>query len=102
MDEVWVEIWLENSLQERERIGGYYTHPVWLSNGLFAEADPMSRYHREGWRAWLIISQLILNHYAWPIMEVDSVVSPHVSQRILPRISTSSDRAITHQLSDGF
>jgi SAM-dependent methyltransferase len=53
MDEVWDEMGLDNERPDWERIGDYYSHPVWLLNGLFAQTDPVSRYHREAWRDWL-------------------------------------------------
>jgi 2-polyprenyl-3-methyl-5-hydroxy-6-metoxy-1,4-benzoquinol methylase len=47
MDEVWSQQGL-NNIQPLagQPIGAFYSHPVWLANGLFSQADPVSANHR--------------------------------------------------------
>jgi len=47
IDRVWDSLKLNNkkSLLEQD-IGSFYNHPVWIMNGLFSEADPLSKNHR--------------------------------------------------------
>lgn len=48
MDRVWDACKLDNrkAISEQD-IGLFYSHPVWILNGLFAETDPVSLAHRE-------------------------------------------------------
>ena len=48
MDRVWYEQKLNNSkLLSEQPIGRYYSHPVWLMNGIFSSCDLASLKHRE-------------------------------------------------------
>lgn len=52
MDEQWVDHRC-NPLLMDERITAFYSHPVWLLNGLFIEQDPQSLAHREAFTNWV-------------------------------------------------
>lgn len=48
MDRVWDELKLDNKKPLQEQcICEYYTHPIWLVNGVFSSADPDSVRHRD-------------------------------------------------------
>jgi 2-polyprenyl-6-hydroxyphenyl methylase/3-demethylubiquinone-9 3-methyltransferase len=48
IDRVWDEIGLDNCVQlDGQRINDFYSHPVWLVNGVFTATDPISVSHRE-------------------------------------------------------
>jgi 2-polyprenyl-6-hydroxyphenyl methylase/3-demethylubiquinone-9 3-methyltransferase len=50
MDTVWDHFGLDNSgtlASQFKKATHFYNHPVWVLNGLFSEADPVSRGHRE-------------------------------------------------------
>ena len=47
LDRIWFQQGLVNSLPlNNELIGAYYSHPVWLMNGIFSACDPASLSHR--------------------------------------------------------
>lgn len=46
LDRVWDEVGLSNSSPCPSKLGEFYSHPVWLLNGLFSAADPTSVAHR--------------------------------------------------------
>ena len=47
MDRIWAEQKLDNKLRSGEQlIGNYYSHPVWLMNGVFTMSDPASVFFR--------------------------------------------------------
>lgn len=49
MDSVWDGLGLDNSVainKQLDKVAVYYSHPVWILNGLFSECDPESRSHR--------------------------------------------------------
>ena len=47
LDRVWAEYGLDNRLElSGQKIGEYYSHPVWLMNGIFTALDPESYSHR--------------------------------------------------------
>ena len=47
MDRVWVTLRLNNSKSLADQnINNFYSHPVWLLNGVFTAFDPESRQHR--------------------------------------------------------
>lgn len=47
LDRIWNEQKLDNHLPlKRQPIGAYYSHPVWLMNGIFSACDPVSFSHR--------------------------------------------------------
>ncbi|MCF8069590.1 MAG: class I SAM-dependent methyltransferase [Desulfobacterales bacterium] len=48
MDTIWDSLELDNSVSLNEqKIDTFYSHPVWMLNGLFTEYDPESSNHRE-------------------------------------------------------
>lgn len=48
MDRVWDDLKLDNSQSlASQDIGSFYSHPVWILNGLFSEADNVSSGHRK-------------------------------------------------------
>lgn len=53
MDEPWRELGCDPEVMD-ERIGAYYSHPVWLLNGLFIEQHRQSTENREHSRDWVI------------------------------------------------
>ena len=47
MDRVWEQCGLNNRLPlKNQPIGDFYSHPVWLMNGIFTQLDPVSSDHR--------------------------------------------------------
>ena len=65
IDRVWDSYGLDNRKKVSEQqIGPFYSHPVWILNGLFAEADPVSLGHRRA------ISNFIFNHSDDPLREI--------------------------------
>lgn len=49
LDRVWHELKLDNSKrlsEQQEKVAAFYSHEVWILNGLFSEQDPVSRKHR--------------------------------------------------------
>jgi 2-polyprenyl-3-methyl-5-hydroxy-6-metoxy-1,4-benzoquinol methylase len=47
IDRVWDSFELNNKKPLLEQdINSFYSHPVWIMNGLFSEADPISKNHR--------------------------------------------------------
>ena len=47
IDRIWDSLELNNKKPFLEQdINSFYNHPVWIMNGLFAEADPLSKNHR--------------------------------------------------------
>ncbi|MBF0440634.1 MAG: methyltransferase domain-containing protein [Oligoflexales bacterium] len=47
MDRVWEEHGLNNRTNlSKQNIEAFYSHPVWILNGIFSEKDPISKSHR--------------------------------------------------------
>lgn len=49
IDRVWHELELDNSIrlaEQQAKVAAFYSHEVWVLNGLFSEQDPVSREHR--------------------------------------------------------
>lgn len=49
IDRVWHDLELDNSRRlsaQQEKVTAFYSHEVWILNGLFSELDPVSREHR--------------------------------------------------------
>jgi hypothetical protein len=53
MDKVWDECGCDNRNPDRDNIGRFYAHPVWLLNGLFLEQHELSMRHREAISDWI-------------------------------------------------
>ena len=48
IDRVWDNLKLDNKKSLRgQPIGDFYSHPVWVANGVFSSVDPVSAQHRE-------------------------------------------------------
>ena len=48
MDRIWDALDLENRVAlQGQAIGDFYSHPVWVVNGVFSAVDPISVQHRE-------------------------------------------------------
>lgn len=54
IDEAWVELSC-NSNRVDNRVKIFYNHPVWLLNGIFSEADPLSIKFRKTFTSWVKI-----------------------------------------------
>lgn len=52
MDALWQKLGCD-PLHLDERVTAYYSHPVWLLNGLFIEQDPQSMAHRQVFTDWV-------------------------------------------------
>ena len=63
MDRVWDALGLDNSraLQE-QAISDFYSHPIWLVNGVFTATDPISVQHRDS--IALFVSRLDVTYVA--------------------------------------
>ena len=49
MDKIWSDFNLDNKKPQRSQhdaIGKFYSHPVWILNGIFSELDDVSKKHR--------------------------------------------------------
>ena len=53
MDETWRALSCDPTVLD-ERIGAYYSHPVWLLNGLFIEQDAQSMDNRQQFTDWVV------------------------------------------------
>jgi len=54
MDLIWDDYGCNNKNLEWEKIGAFYSHPVWLLNGLFIEQHDVSMRHRHAISDWII------------------------------------------------
>jgi 2-polyprenyl-6-hydroxyphenyl methylase/3-demethylubiquinone-9 3-methyltransferase len=54
MDLVWDDFHCDNKKLNWENIGKFYSHPVWLLNGLFIEQDEVSMEHRHMISKWVV------------------------------------------------
>lgn len=54
MDRVWDALGLENRVAlQGQAIGDFYSHPVWVVNGVFSAVDPVSVQHRNSIAAFV-------------------------------------------------
>jgi 2-polyprenyl-3-methyl-5-hydroxy-6-metoxy-1,4-benzoquinol methylase len=54
MDLVWDELHLDNrAALQGQAIGNFYSHPVWVVNGVFSASDPVSIQHRDAIAAFV-------------------------------------------------
>ena len=56
MDLIWDEFGCDNGNLDWESINRFYSHPVWLLNGLYIEQDEVSMGHRNAISDWVIAS----------------------------------------------
>ena len=54
MDNVWNEIGCDNKALDWGMINEFYSHPVWLLNGLFIEQHELSMQHRDAISDWIV------------------------------------------------
>lgn len=54
MDLIWDEYQCDNKNLDWDKIGRFYSHPVWLLNGLFAEQHAESMQHRHAISDWVV------------------------------------------------
>ncbi|MFT7861146.1 MAG: class I SAM-dependent methyltransferase [Sulfurimonas sp.] len=54
MDLVWDDYGCDNKNLDWKKIGKFYSHPIWLLNGLFIEQDEISMGHRNAISDWII------------------------------------------------
>ncbi len=54
MDLVWDDFGCDNKKLDWNKIGRFYSHPVWLLNGLFIEQDEVSMSHRHAISDWIV------------------------------------------------
>ena len=48
MDRAWDALGLDNRVAlQRQSVGDFYAHPVWVVNGVFTATDPVSAQHRD-------------------------------------------------------
>jgi 2-polyprenyl-6-hydroxyphenyl methylase/3-demethylubiquinone-9 3-methyltransferase len=57
MDMVWDECGCNNKRLNWSNIDKFYSHPVWLLNGLFIEQDSLSMQHRDAISDWIADKQ---------------------------------------------
>ncbi|WP_019504095.1 hypothetical protein [Pleurocapsa sp. PCC 7319] len=53
LDDVWDQLECDNNQLNWDKIGLFYSHPVWLLNGLFAEQDALSMQNRRAISDWI-------------------------------------------------
>ena len=54
MDLIWDDYGCDNRNLDWDKIGKFYSHPVWLLNGLFIEQHDVSMGHRHAISDWVI------------------------------------------------
>ncbi|TYB33443.1 MAG: class I SAM-dependent methyltransferase [Flexistipes sinusarabici] len=54
MDLIWDDYGCDNKNLDWEKVGKFYSHPVWLLNGLFIEQHDVSMGHRHAISDWII------------------------------------------------
>jgi len=54
MDLIWDDFKCDNKNLNWENIGKFYSHPVWLLNGLFIEQHEVSMWHRHAISDWVV------------------------------------------------
>jgi len=58
MDLIWDNYNCDNKNLEWEKIGNFYSHPVWILNGLFIEQHNLSMGHRNAISDWIVKKSL--------------------------------------------
>lgn len=104
LDKVWDEFDLNNRLPlSSQPTSEFYTHPVWLMNGIFSAVDPQSLGHRRAIAAWLTQHKAIrvadygggFGELARQIVRADSdasvsIIEPYASNAALDRLREES------------
>jgi 2-polyprenyl-3-methyl-5-hydroxy-6-metoxy-1,4-benzoquinol methylase len=115
MDLVWEDFECSNKKLNWEKIARFYSHPVWLLNGLFAEQDSVSMQHRHSISDWVVErdSQNIVDYgggfgtLARLIADKNtatnvSIYEPHPSEFGLKRVQEYSNITMINQLEHGY
>ena len=50
---VWDELGCDNKHLDDNKLAQFYSHPVWILNGLFIEQHALSMQHRNGISQWI-------------------------------------------------
>jgi 2-polyprenyl-3-methyl-5-hydroxy-6-metoxy-1,4-benzoquinol methylase len=53
IDEIWDELGCDNKVFDHEKYRLFYSHPIWLFNGIFIEQDKLSCQHRNAIAEWI-------------------------------------------------
>lgn len=56
MDHVWDQLGCDNQNLNEKKLSAFYSHPVWILNGLFIEQDAISIQHRQSIANWININ----------------------------------------------
>lgn len=115
MDFVWDDYGCDNRKLDWGVIGEFYSHPVWLLNGLFLEQDDVSMGHRYAISDWVkengakhvvdygggfgTLARLIAEKGSEIIIDI---YEPHPSEFGLKRASEFSNINIVDNLSSGY
>ena len=54
VDLIWDDYGCDNKNLDWQKIGQFYSHPVWLLNGLFIEQHDISMGHRHAISDWIV------------------------------------------------
>ncbi len=57
MDLIWNDCGCDNKHLDMEKLGKFYSHPVWLLNGLFIEQHEISMAHRQAIAEWVVYNK---------------------------------------------
>lgn len=115
MDLIWDDCGCDNKKLNWENIGRFYSHPVWLLNGLFIEQHDVSMGHRHAISDWIVINNLknIVDYgggfgtLARLVAKKDesinvNIYEPHPSEFGLKRASEFENINIIGELSEGY
>jgi len=115
MDLVWDDYQCDNKNLNWNIIGNFYSHPIWLLNGLFIEQDEVSMKHRHAISNWIICQNFknIVDYgggfgtLARLVAEKDNSVNmyiyePHPSEFGLKRVSEYKNIIIIDKLEKDF
>ncbi len=58
MDFVWDKIGCDNKRVNDKKLGEFYSHPIWILNGLFTEQDDTSVGHRKSIAKWIFDNKI--------------------------------------------
>lgn len=115
MDLIWDDYGCDNKNFNWDIIGKFYSHPVWILNGLFIEQDSVSMRHRHAISDWIIKQRFkrVVDYgggfgtLARLIAEKDSqavidIYEPHPSEFGLKRASQFSNINIVDKLNHNY
>ena len=115
MDLIWDDCGCDNKKLNWKNIGRFYSHPVWLLNGLFIEQHDVSMGHRHAISDWIVINNLknIVDYgggfgtLARLVAKKDesinvNIYEPHPSEFGLKRASEFKNINIIGELSEGY